>query len=126
MAHPKTSLRRAKNFSSALFLVGLAIVSFTETWWPGMMLVIGIPLALRQYLFGRNYDALLSLVVFGGIFIASGFNISWEILLPVLFTVAALYILGREFFTPYPTTEPEDEESLSYEISDNEKKHHDL
>ena len=86
-----------------------------------MMLVIGLPLALRQFLLGRNYDALLSLVVFIGIFIIAGFDVSWEVLLPILFIIAAIYILAREFFDPNGTTEAEDEESLNHEIAEDDE-----
>lgn len=121
MAHPKVSQRRAKTLSSSLFLIGLAIVSLTETWWPGMMLVIGIPLALRQYLLGHTYDACLSLVIFCGAFFVAGFNVSWEVILPVLFIIAAIYTLAGEFLNPALTTEAEDEESTSYEIKEDEE-----
>ena len=122
MAHPKMSKKRTETISSALFLVGLAIVFLTNTFWPGMLLVIGISLAVRQYLFGRLYDALLSLAVFTGVFCASGLNISWDILLPVIFVVAALYILIREFCNPYPLDEAEEEESLNLEITEDKDK----
>lgn len=118
MSHPKVSQRRAEAISSSLFLVGLAIVFLTQSFWPGMMLVVGIPLALRQYLLGRTYDALLSLVIFGGVFCVSGLDISWEIILPVLFVTAAIYTIIREFCNPYQTTEAEDEESLNHEITE--------
>ena len=121
MAHPKVSQRRAKTLSSALFLIGLAIVSLTQNFWPGMMLVIGIPLAVRQYLLGHIYDAALSLVIFCGAYFVAGFNVSWEVVLPVLFIIAALYILIQEFFNPALTTEAEDEESLRNEITEDDK-----
>jgi hypothetical protein len=85
------------------------------------MLAIGIPLALRQYLLGRFYDAGLSLVIFGGAFFAAHFDFSWEVLLPVLLLIAALYILIREFCNPYDTTVAEDEESLSLEITEEDE-----
>lgn len=122
MAHPKTSQKRAKSISAAFFLIGLAIVSYMQSWWPGIMLVVGIPLAIRQYLLGRHYDMLLTLFVFVGFFITAGFDISWEILLPVLFLTAGVYILVRELCNPYSTTEPEDEESLAREIDESSKK----
>ncbi len=121
MAHPKVPQKRAKNLSAALFLIGLAIVSLTGSWWPGVMLAIGIPLALRQYLLGRFYDAFLSLVIFIGIFLAANLDFSWQVLLPVLFIIAAIYILIREFCNPYDTTEAEDEESLSLEITEEDE-----
>ncbi len=121
MLHPKVSQRRAKTLSTSLFLIGLAIVSLTETWWPGMMLVVGIPLALRQYLLGHIYDACLSLAVFCGAFFVAGAGSTWEVVLPVLFIIAAIYILIQEFLNPALTTEAEDEESTSCEITEDEE-----
>jgi hypothetical protein len=119
MAHPKVSQKRAKALSSSLLLILLAIISFTGNWWPGIMLVVGLPLSFRQFLLGRNYDMGLSLTLFIGAFIvSSGYEISWNTLLPVLFTIGAIYTLAREFITPFPTTEAEDEESLSKEIEE--------
>ena len=54
MHTPLVSRRRAKVLSFAIFLIGLAIVSYLNIWWPGIMLAIGIPLAMRQYLLGRH------------------------------------------------------------------------
>src|SRR3972149_298541 len=91
------SRKRAKSISVALFLVGLAIVTYLQAWWPGIMLAIGIPLALRQYLLGRHYDMGVSLFVFIGVFVTVQFNISWEVLLPVLFALGGIYVLFREY-----------------------------
>ena len=120
MAHPKVSQRRAKTLATSLFLIGLAIASLTNSWWPGIMLVIGIPLALRQYLLGHVYDASLSIAVFCGAFFFANFDISWQVILPIVFMIAALYILIQEFLNPALTTEAEDEESLSNEIMEDE------
>ena len=66
MAHPIMSLRKAHSLSVALFLVGLAIVTFFNfAWWPSIMIVIGIPIALRQFLLGRVYDMIVTLIVSG-------------------------------------------------------------
>ena len=118
MAHPKVSYKRAKAISSSLFLVGLAVVSFTQNWWPGILLVIGIPLALRQLLLGRVYDMFLSLVIFVGGFVVSGYQVSWEVVLPVIFIVAAIYTLAREFLDSNPSSEAELEESINKEIEE--------
>ncbi len=123
MAHPITSKKKAQTISTALFLIGLAVLIFTEIWWPGILLVIGLPLALRQYLLGRTYDMGITLVVFLGAYITVQFDISWRILLPILFTLGALYILFREFFGPQDeTTEAEKEEDLQHEIEEKKKK----
>src|SRR5277367_6718473 len=97
MTEARSSKKRAKSISFALFLIGLAILMFLKAWWPGIMLVVGIPLALRQYLLGRHYDMGVSLFVFVGVFVTVQFDISWEILLPVLFALGGVYILFREY-----------------------------
>ena len=88
---------KAKAISTALFLIGLAIIFFIDSYWPGIMIVIGIPLALKQFLQGRFHDAAISLFVFIGFFIIAQFNISWKILIPILFIMAAVYILCKEW-----------------------------
>lgn len=115
--------KRAKILSVALFLVGLAIVSYLGAWWPGIMLAIGIPLALRQYLLGRPYDMGVSLFVFGGVFITVQFNISWEILLPVLFATGGIYLICREYFESKQETLEEEEEDINQEIEEDQHKH---
>lgn len=119
--HPITSKKKAQNLSTALFLIGLATLIFTEAWWPGIMLIVGLPLALRQFLLGRTYDTMVTLLVFVGTFITVQFDISWEIFLPVLFTLGAIYILFRELWGPDETTEEEKEEELNHEIEEKKK-----
>lgn len=121
MSHPITSRKKAGALSTALFLVGLATLIFTDAWWPGIMLIVGLPLALRQYLMGRTYDMMVSLLVFVGTFVTVQFEISWRLFLPILFTLGAIYILFREFFGPDETTEEEAEESLNHEIEEEKK-----
>ncbi len=117
-----TSKRKAHAVSTALFLLGLASLVFTDAWWPGIMLVVGLPLALRQYLLGRTYDMMITLLVFIGTFVTVQYDISWRIFLPVLFTLGALYVLFREFFGPDETTEEEKEEDVEHEIEEEQKK----
>lgn len=116
--HPVTSRKKAQALSTALFLLGLATLIFTDAWWPGIMLIIGLPLALRQYLLGRTYDTMVTLLVFVGTFVTVQFDISWRLFLPILFTVGALYILFREFLGPDETTEEEKEEETNREIEE--------
>ena len=126
MAHPITSRRRARAFSAALFLICLAVLILMEhwvdIWWPGIMLVVGLPLALRQYLLGRTYDTIVTLLVFVGTFVTVEFDISWKVFLPVLFTLGAIYILLREVFEEATPPETEQEEDVNHEIEEDEKK----
>jgi predicted membrane protein len=116
------SRKRAKALCVALFLIGLAIVSYLDAWWPGIMLAVGVPLALRQYLLGRHYDMMVSLFVFIGGFVTVQFNISWEILLPVLFALGGVYILFREYLESTEETLEEEEEDINQEIEEDQHK----
>ncbi len=116
------SKKRAKSISFALFLLGLALLSITGVWWPGIMLVVGIPLALRQYMLGRNYDVGITLFVFVGVFVTIQFNIAWEILLPILFTLGGIYVFFREFLESSTPPEDEKEEDLNEEIEEDQHK----
>ena len=118
MAKVLMSKRKAHALSFALFLVGLAILTLTKSWWPSIMLAIGLPLALRQYLFGRIYDMIVSLVIFVGVYITVQFQIKWDILLPVLFTIGGIYIFFREFFGPKDYTEADKEENKNKEFEE--------
>lgn len=124
MPHPLTSQKRAQVLSTAIFLFGLAVLIFTDAWWPGIMLAVGLSLAMRQYLLGRTYDMAISLLVFVGTFVTIEYDISWRVFLPVLFTLGAIYILVREFFEVEATTEVEREEDVNQSIEEeqNEKK----
>ncbi len=111
-----TSKKKANAISGIIFLVGMIILIIVDIWWPGIMLVIGIPFALRQYLLGRTYDMCISLLVFVGTFITVQFDIAWRIFLPILFSLGSIYVLGKEFIAPTPDEEIEDEEEKDEDI----------
>jgi len=121
MAKPIMSKRKAHSLSFALFLVGLGIITYFKYWWPGIMLAVGLPLALRQYLLGKRFDMTISLIVFLGVFITVQFNIKWEIVLPVLFTLGGLYVFFKEFFGPKDIQEEDKEEDKNNEIEEETK-----
>jgi 4-hydroxybenzoate polyprenyltransferase len=123
MAQQLTSRKKAQGLSTALFLVGIGVLIFTGNWWPGIMLAVGLPIALRQFLLGRTYDMCVTLLVFVGTFITVEFDISWRIFLPILFTLGALYILCRELMEQdEEEDEEEKEEDASHEIEEKNKK----
>ncbi|NGX44024.1 MAG: hypothetical protein K1060chlam3_00182 [Candidatus Anoxychlamydiales bacterium] len=121
MAQPIMSNRKAQSLSFALFLIGLAIITYFKYWWPGLMLTVGLPIALKQYLVGKRFDMIISLIVFLGAFITVQFDIKWEVVLPVLFTIGGLYVFFREFFGPKDITEADIEENQNKEIEEEEE-----
>ncbi len=110
MVKPLIAKNKAKALSTSLLLVGVAIMFFLDNWWPAVMIVIGIPLSLKQFLTGRLNDAAISLFVFVGFFIIAQFNISWKVLVPIFFIMAAVYVLCKEWVNT-STGKDEDEES---------------
>lgn len=92
------SPRKAQALSLALFLIGLAILTYIKSWWPSIMLVVGLPLALRQYLLRQIFDMIITLIVFVGVFITIQFHVKWDILLPIFFALGGVYIFIKEFF----------------------------
>lgn len=113
--HLRVSKRKASAISTAMLLVLLAVNSLTNNWWPYIYITIGAPLFARQYLLGRTYDSIISLTIFGGLFLVSQFEIDWSVILPVVFIVSAVMILFREFCNPFAAKEPEIEEDHNLE-----------
>jgi len=74
---------------------------YFQAWWPGILLVLGLPLALKQFLERRRRDALVTLIVFVGFFSLARFDIPWKIFLIILFVMAVIYILCKEWFEGY-------------------------
>jgi len=121
MSKPLLMRKRAKLIALIVFLLGLAFLTYLGTWWPGIMIVISIPLALWQYLQGRKYDMWITLFVFGGAFFTVQFDIQWEILLPVLFSLGGIYIFFREWLESKTDKEEEMAEKKE-ELRDGDKK----
>ncbi len=115
------SKKKAKAYCTALFIVGLAILSYINLWWPGIMLVIGIPLALRQFFLSRYYDMAVTLFVFIGVFVIAQLSWSERVLLPVIFVVGAIYLFFREYFDSTTASEEEYEEDLNEEIEEDQQ-----
>jgi hypothetical protein len=115
------SKKKAKVFAFVLFLMGLLILSFLNDWWPGIMIVIGVPLAMRQFSLCRYYDMCVTLFVFLGVFFTALFSFSERYLLPVLFIVGAIYLSFREYFDSATAPEDECEDDLNEEIEEDQQ-----
>jgi len=116
------SRRKAQILAFIPFLLGIVLLIYLGKWWPSFLLVLGIPLAFREYLLGRKYDMFITLFVFLGIYITIQFDVGEKFFLPVLFTVGGIYIFFREFFGGTSITEAEEEEDLNKEIEEDKKK----
>lgn len=119
MSKPLLLRKQAKILVLILFLVGLAFLTYLGSWWPAIMLLVGVPLTLWQYLQGRHFDMWVSLFVFGGAFVTVQFDIRWEVFLPVLFSLGGIYIFFREWLESRSSPDEElDEENEEIEEDD--------
>lgn len=121
MSKPLIMRRRAKIVALVLFLFGIALITYLNNWWPGIMLVVGIPLAIMQALQGRRYDMWITLFVFIGAWLTVQFDIKWEVFLPVLFSIGGVYIFFREWIESRPPEEEELEEEKEETEEDEEE-----
>ncbi|MBM3192522.1 MAG: hypothetical protein FJZ63_07750 [Chlamydiae bacterium] len=112
------SSKRAKGFSIASFLLGLGILSVTNSIWPACMLVIGISLAIRQLFLRRYYEMCVSLIIFTGIYAIETWNLPWQTLLPVVFFTSALFILAREYVDSRLASLDQKDEDLNHELEE--------
>lgn len=120
MSYPYFSEKKTRAISLSVLLLGLAVLSFTGAWWPWLMAVIGLSTITRHLLRGKIYDAALSLIIFGGIVVTTGWNIGGKYFLPVILILASIYMVVKAFFQPEVVTEAEAEEEQNLEISEDE------
>ena len=95
MKAPNTE--KANALSLGLFLIGVAILYLAGRWWPGILLVVGIPYAIRNYIKGRLYDSLFIFVIFTLAFLVAFLQIPTEVLVPIILFIIGLHIIFREY-----------------------------
>jgi len=121
MTQPITTHQRASSIASGIFLISLGILFYTNYWWPGILLALAVTIAVKDFLRGRPYDLALSVIIFGGLFIFFYFSPKWSVAVPVLFTIAGIWIIFREFFLPKKRIGEDATVDISQEVSEDEK-----
>lgn len=112
MAKPLMSKKKAHALSNGVFLICLAILFYTNLWWPGILLALWATIGLRQHLLGRRFDFIVTSIIFIGLFLVSVFKLEWNVLMPVLFLVGGLYLIVREYFFESDTNGEEKSEEI--------------
>ena len=117
------SRKKSQLYSLAFFFLLLSVVVYFKLdWWPEIALVYGLPVALRQYLLNKKLDVCVTLLVSIGIFITVKAPIEWDILLPVIFISAGVYLVLKGLMIDDAVYEDEYEQDLDEEIRED---HHD-
>lgn len=101
------SKRKADAISNGVFLVGIGILIYLNSWWPSLLLVLWATVGTRQYLTGRFFDLVVSTIILVGLFVVTFFRLDWTVLVPVLFVLGGIYIIYREYSLA-EAIEPED------------------
>jgi len=120
---PKTFMpkRKIDAIANGAFLIGLGVVFFTNTWWPGILIPIWLALVIRQYFTERYYDLFLSSIILLGLFALSLFKFEWAVLMPVLFVVGGIYIIFREYFFADDTNGEDPSQEILDDADDDRK-----
>jgi hypothetical protein len=92
------SRSKSESIGNGVFLISLGVLFYFQWWWPGILLAIWASFAARQLFSGRTQDFLLTSVLLFSLFLVAFFNLSWDLLMPVLFVLAGGYLIFKEFF----------------------------
>lgn len=92
------SRSKIEAIGNGIFLMMLGVLFYFNWWWPGIIVALWASLAVRQGLSGRMQDMLLSTFLLGSLFVVAFFELSWNLIAPILFVFGGLYIILREFY----------------------------
>jgi hypothetical protein len=121
MSKPILTEPRTKAVGLAVLLVGIAILAYTNWWWPGIVAVIGMSTIVKQLLRKKVYEAILSILIFGGISFTAIYKIGDKYFVPVILMIAALYVLFRAFFLSDQEDEIDREEEQNKELEEDQE-----
>ena len=106
------SKKKATMISNGIFFFFLGIMIFTNSWWPGIIVALGVTLTSRQYLSGRYYSAIISAVIFTAVFLFALSRFNFDVLAPVLFILAGIFLIVREYYFAQDTNGKEKSEEI--------------
>jgi len=94
--------KQASAISGGIFLIGLGVLLFTNWWWPGIMVVIGLAGCAELVFRGQIWRGVGTLVFFLAIptvlWIIQVTPIRWEIAGPLILIGIGVIILVKAFF----------------------------
>ena len=87
--------RRTKSgIAGGIFLIGLGVLIITGSWWPGVIIVIGLAVGAERAFRGNYMQALAALAVCSAIALISAAKIPWNIFGPfILISLGAVVLV---------------------------------
>ena len=94
--------KQASAISGGIFLIGLGVLLFTNWWWPGIMVVIGLAGCAELVFRGQIWRGIGTLAFFLAIptvlWIVQVTPIRWEIAGPLILIGIGVIVLVKAFF----------------------------
>lgn len=87
--HTKTGI------AGGIFLIGLGVLVITGTWWPGIMLVIGLAVGAARAFHGNYIQALTAFAFCLAIALIPATHIPWHIFGPFILISLGAVVLAQ-------------------------------
>lgn len=113
------SHKKTRAFCVALFLVGMAFLTFYQSFWPWILVVIGVVLAFRSFALGKIYEAIFNFLTFGTLTATYFLQISWSIVLPIILVVTAIFEIYKAYNDEVVLSDEEIIEDKQHELEEN-------
>lgn len=95
MTQMLVSQEKINSITAGLFAIGLGVfyyLGITELW-AGLLLIGGISLVVRQLLNNKIVDLFMVIIVFGGSWFTTYYEIRTDFFVPILLFVGAIYVI---------------------------------
>jgi hypothetical protein len=94
--------QRATALTAGIWLIGLGLLIATKSWWPGILLLVGIIVIIQGYFSGRQRQAIRGglMAIAIGVWAACKFNVA------LLFVGLGVYIIYSAVFSQDPRRKP--------------------
>lgn len=89
---------RADTVGNGIFLIAIGLLYYYHFWWPGILLAVWSSFSTRQLLTKRFQDFLLTTILLLSLFFIVFFQLSFELLMPLIFILGGSYLVFKEFF----------------------------
>src|SRR5512137_1490944 len=91
--------RTKSGIAGGIFLIGLGVLAITGSWWPGVIIVIGLAVGAERAFRGDYMQALTAFAVCSAIALISATNIPWNIFGPFILISLGAVVLVQSVLT---------------------------
>jgi hypothetical protein len=94
--------KRSSAISGGIFLIGLGVLLFTNWWWPGIMVVVGLAGCAELVFRGKILQGIGTLAFFLAIptilWLIQAVQIPWKIVGPLILIGIGIIVLVKAFY----------------------------